>query len=409
MRFRSHFFVFLVVVPLWAKAQLGFTLTGGAHQVSFPIEIANNLVIIPVVLNGQLPLKFILDTGVRTTILTEKSFSDILKLTYGRHYFVPGPGGEKVVEAYVTNNVTLDMPGVHGKGHAMLVLEKDYLELRNYLGTDVQGILGYEVFSRFIVEVDYEKRMLTLSLPEFFKPKRKYQLIPISIEDTKPYVEIPIEMSNGDIINAKLLVDTGASHGIVLDPSTNEKIVLPPKHVTSLIGRGLGGLITGQIGRINSIAFGKYKVTDVVANFPDPNSYIDTLKGSDIFRNGSIGGELLSRFTTIYNFSSGKLYLKKNSSYKAQFQFNMSGLTLRAKGSRLRKFEVTDVRKDSPSEKVGILSGDEILSINGYPASDLTLSNINGLFISKPGKRIKIELLRGSEKVVKIFKLENQI
>ena len=75
----------------------------------------NNLVIVPVVLNGQLPLKFILDTGVRTTILTERSFSDLLKLNYGRHYMVAGPGGDKVVEAYVTNNVTLDLPGCMAK------------------------------------------------------------------------------------------------------------------------------------------------------------------------------------------------------------------------------------------------------------------------------------------------------
>jgi len=409
MPLRGLFLPFLLAIPLWCEAQLGFNLTEGNHHITFPIEICNNLVVIPVVLNGQLPLKFILDTGVRTTILTEKSFSDILKLTYGRHYFVSGPGGEKIVEAYVTNNVTLDMPGVHGEGHAMLVLEKDYLELRNYLGTDVQGILGYEVFSRFIVTVDYEKRTLTLTLPEFFRPKRNFQAMSIEIEDTKPYIQVPIEMSNGERINAKMLIDTGASHSIVLDPSTNAKILLPTKHVESLIGRGLGGLIMGQIGRINSIDFGKYKIHDVIANFPNANSYFDTLKNSDVFRNGSIGGELLNRFTTTYNFPAGKIYFKKNSSYNDPFNFNMSGITLKAKGSRLRKFEVTDVRKDSPSERVGIKNGDEVLSINGYPAGELSLNNINGLFNSRPGKRIKIEILRDGERVTKVFELENQI
>ena len=150
MRFRGFSLLIAALLPNLGQAQLGFTLKQGQHRVQFPIEVVNNLVILPVVLNGQLPLKFILDTGVRTTILTEKAFSDILNLTYSRHYLVAGPGGEKIVEAYVTNNVTLDMPGIHGEGHAMLVLEQDYLELRNYLGTDVQGILGYELFSRFI-------------------------------------------------------------------------------------------------------------------------------------------------------------------------------------------------------------------------------------------------------------------
>ncbi len=376
----------------------------------FPIEICNNLVVIPVVLNGQLPLKFILDTGVRTTILTEKSFSDILKLTYGRHYLVSGPGGEKIVEAYVTNDVTLDMPGVHGEGHAMLVLEKDYLELRNYLGTDVQGILGYEVFSRFIVEVDYEKKQLTLTLPEFFHAKSKFQSLPITIQDTKPYLQVPVKMSDGRVVNAKLMVDSGASHGLVLDPATDKNIILPEKHVTSLIGRGIGGLIVGQIGRIQSIELGKYKINNVIANFPDANSYYDTIKSSaDVFRNGALGGEILTRFTTIYNFPGGRIYFKKNAAFSGRFNFNMSGLTLKAKGSRLSKFEITDVRKNSAAEKVGIQNGDEIISINGFPASGLTLNNINGFFTSKPGKRVKIEILHKGQRITKTFQLESQI
>ncbi len=153
-----------------AKSQsLGFALTEAKTKIRIPIEIYNNLIVVPVVLNGQLPLKFILDTGVRTTILTEKAFSDFLRLTYARKYTISGPGGEKLVSAYITNNVTLDMPGVHGEGHAMLVLDKDYLELRNYLGTEVQGILGYEIFSRFIVQIDYANKTLTLMTPKTFQ------------------------------------------------------------------------------------------------------------------------------------------------------------------------------------------------------------------------------------------------
>ncbi len=409
MNFRGYFLLLCLGLPALCKAQLGFTIKNGEHRVRFPIEVCNNLVVIPVVLNGQLPLKFIIDTGVRTTILTEKSFSDILKLTYGRHYLVAGPGGEKIVEAHITNNVTLDMPGVHGEGHAMLVLEKDYLELRNYLGTDVQGVLGYEVFSRFVVEVDYERKLMTLTIPSYFKARKKFRSMPITIQDTKPYVQVPIELGNGTRMNAKLLVDSGASHGLMLDPTSDKQIVLPEKHVSSLIGRGIGGLITGEIGRIKSLELANYRIEDIVAYFPDPNSYIDTLKSSDVFRNGAIGGEILSRFTTIFNFSEGKIYLKKNSAFAKKFNFNMSGLTLKAKGARLRKYEVTDVRKNSSAEKIGIQAGDELFSINGLRTSDLDLSSVNGYFNSKPGRKIRLELLRNGERLTKTLELQSQI
>jgi len=403
--------LWLVVLVEISQAQiLGFTLPPGKTKVKFPIEVYNNLVVVPMILNSQLPLKFILDTGVRTSILTERAYSDILNLEYSRKYTIAGPGGEKLVDAYVTNNVSFDMPGVQGRGHAMLVLDQDYLELRNYLGTDVHGILGYELFSRFIIEVDYEHKTLTLMLPERFKEKRKFQMLPIQIEDTKPYITVNLQMNDSTSLSAKLLVDSGASHGIFLETSSSPKITVPSKNVVSIIGRGLGGVISGQIGKIKSLNLGRYEIPNVITNFPDPNSYLDTLKNSrTVFRNGSIGGEILSRFTVIYNFPGEKIYLKKNNNYKNSFYFNLSGLTIRAKGARLKNFEITDVREKSPSERADIKEGDRVITVNGISATDLDLNTINGFLNSKPGRKIHLQIERKGVKIKREFKLEDPL
>jgi len=68
----------------------------GLNKVIIPFEIYNNLIIIDVLLNKSLPLKFVLDTGVRTTVLTEKSLTDVLNLKYNRKKTIPGAGGEKL-------------------------------------------------------------------------------------------------------------------------------------------------------------------------------------------------------------------------------------------------------------------------------------------------------------------------
>jgi len=388
---------------------LGFSLANGKKRVQIPIEIHNNLIVVPVVLNDALPLKFILDTGVRTTILTQKTFTDILNLVYTRKYTIAGPGGENLVDAYVTNNVSLELPGVQGRGHAMLVLGKDYLELRNYLGTDVHGILGYELFSRFIIQIDYEKRMLTLMLPEKFRKKRRFQAVPITIQDTKPYVIAPIVLDNGSTLKAKLLVDSGASHGLMLEPTSDTIIHVPRQSVSSLIGRGLGGEIVGKVGRIKSIGLGSYKLNDVIANFPDPNSYSDSIKVGNVYRNGAIGGEILSRFNVVFNFPEEKLYLKKNASFKKDFYYNLSGVTLKAKGSQLNTFEVTEVRDLSPSQIGGIRPGDLVLSLNGISVQDLDLNVINGMLNSKPGRKVRLEISRNGEKFKKEIELKDPI
>jgi Aspartyl protease/PDZ domain len=407
----ARILIIFLLLPLATLGQvpLGFNFKDGKSSVEFPIEIANNLVIVPIVLNGQLPLKFILDTGVRTTILTEKSYSDILKLEYVRRYLIAGPGGEKVVQAYITTNVSIDMPGIHGTGHAMLVLEEDYLELRNYLGTDVQGVLGYEVFSRFVVEINYEKRILKLSHPSKFKPSRKFQALPIIVEDTKPYIQAPIVMQDGTKISAKLMVDSGASHGLILDTSSDEKIKIPAKHISSLIGRGLGGVIMGEIGRLKSIHFGNYKIENPIASFPEAENYLDTLKATNAFRNGTVGGEVLSRFTTIYDYSGGKLYLKKNPAFSKKFYFNMSGLTVKAKGADLRKFEITDIRKGSSAEKAGVQNGDELISLDGALTFGMDLTEINGRFNSVPGRSCRLEVIRAGQRYVITINLEDPI
>src|SRR6478735_6912357 len=100
---------FFSLISYCALGQLGFSLADGATKVQIPIEVHNNLVVVPVIVNNQLPLKFIVDTGVRTTILTQKVFSDILHLAYTKKYTISAPGGSNTVNAYITNNVTLDL------------------------------------------------------------------------------------------------------------------------------------------------------------------------------------------------------------------------------------------------------------------------------------------------------------
>ena len=409
---RLTLFIWIIIsVALQAKQniQLGFNLPEGVDKIKIPIELHNNLITVPVVINNQLPLKFILDTGVRTAILTEKSYSDILGLPYSRQLSIASPGGEHLLTAYIANDVTIYIPpGVTGKGHALLVLEKDYLELRNFLGAEVHGVLGYELFSRFVVLINYHERFIELMDPGKFKPKRRYQILPISVQDTKPFLNTSITFS-GKKKDLKLLIDTGASHSLILDPYSDPEIVVPEKNISTIIGRALGGEITGRIGRIDDLVMGKYSLEKAIANYPDPNSYMDTLKASSVVRNGSIGGEVLTRFTVIFNYAAEKMYLKKNANFKKEFQTNMSGISLKAKGARLRTFEIIEVRKNSPAEEAGVLTGDLLVFINGRPTTEFDLNELTGELSTKPGKRLAVELNRNGQIIKKTIILREDI
>ncbi|MGI9542801.1 MAG: aspartyl protease family protein, partial [Cyclobacteriaceae bacterium] len=386
---------------------IGFDIVGERSSIEIPFESFNNLIVVPVVLNHRIPLKFVLDTGVRTSILTDRTFSDLLNISYNREIPLTGADMERQVIAHVANGISLKLPGVVGSGQALLVLEEDYLQLRNYLGADVHGILGYELFSRFIVKINYQTNIITLYEPYSFKPKRSYKSLAISIEDTKPYIETSLTMLDGTDIKAKLMLDTGASHSLLLDYNSSEAMNLPEKKLRSNLGRGLGGSIDGYIGRVASVRVGKYEFEGPIASFPDAGNFDQIFARTG--RLGTMGGGIFSRFNVIFDYFNGYFYFSKSTNFNQKFDYNMSGLEIRASGLKLNEFMVEQIRKESPAEEIGFQIGDKLLRINGNYCDRMKLGEINNFFRRKHNKKMTVIVDRDGEIIKKKFRLRRMI
>jgi hypothetical protein len=396
-----------ILLPGSASAQFyGYKLMYNKKKVHIPFELYNNLVVIPIKLNGVVPLSFVVDSGVRSSIITEKLITDILKLPYSRKITINGPGDYIILEAYVINKVDIVMDGAIGSDQSILVLEEDYLNLRNHLGTEVHGMTGFDIFNRFVVGFDYNKKIMTLYEPEYFKPPKKYAELPLSIEDTKPYIFAKVQISDTSMVYAKLMVDSGASHALMLNPDSHENIYIPQKNFNTKIGVGLGGPISGKISVINGLEFDKFGFDDVITSFPDKESYPDTI--GLVYRNGTIGGELLSRFKVIFDYFNKKIYFKKNlTTYNKNFGYNMSGLSVIADGEDLNIYRIIEVMKDSPADKADLRVDDTIEYVNGISYEKLKLHDMYQIFNFKEGKKIKMGIRRNGQFMYKTFKLES--
>ncbi len=404
--FIKHIFLIIISTQVCfaqGNQTIGFDINGNRKKVEIEFENYNNLILVPIILNNALPLKFILDTGVRTTILTDRTLSDLISINYDRKIPLVGVDGLKIIDAFVANNISLKLPGVTGRGQSLLVLEEDFLQLKNYLGVEVHGILGYELFRRFIVKINYDRKIITLYEPAFFKPNKKFSKIPITLEDTKPYLKLDVTQMNGKKITAKLLVDTGASHTILLNQDTHVDIEYPEIKIESVLGRSIGGSVLGFLGRAKKIEVDKFQFEDVIASFPEPQE-LDVYKKKN--RNGTIGGGLLGRFVTIIDYFNEYIYLKKGKDYKKGFEYNMSGIEVKTTGTHLDSFVIQSIRKDSPAERAGLLKEDKILILNGHTHLALTLNDINSSFRTKEGRKIKILIMRDGVKLKKQFRLE---
>ena len=386
---------------------LGFALPEGQDKVTIPFEVYNNLIVINIVLNNTLPLKFVLDTGIRTTVLTEKTLTDLLNVTYSRKITIPGAGGIKLIDAFVVNDVTISIGNITGNGHALLVLETDLLQLKNYLGVNVHGILGYELFSRFVMDINYDKRVLHVYNPTTYKKKRRYLELPITVEDTKPYLEAYFSIRDSDSVKVKFMLDTGASHSMMLDERSHDDIYVPEPNIASTLGRGLGGDITGKVARVDRMWVNNYSFENLITSFPDEETY--EISQDQIKRNGTFGGGMMSRFHIIFDYVHSKLYVKKGSSFGKPFEFNLSGLIVVTKGVYLREYEIDNVREGSAAEEAGLKAGDKLISVNSVLVSKLDLNQVIGMLNVKANKRLRVQVLRENQRLNFNFKLRRLI
>ena len=384
----------LLVLQLSCVAQVpGFFMKKEKRKVTIPFYSSNSLIIVPVSINGSIPLNFLIDTGVRANILFSKNLGDALGLTYTRKIKLMGADGTTSLPASISPINTIDLGPVEGFAQNLLVLEEDFLELEAVIGVPVYGIIGYEFFKHNPVRINYDDGLI-----DFFKRDAVkwrplfYGKLDMVIEDEKPYIFATIQQINGSNLNVKLLIDTGANHGVLLNRETSEKIILPPLTIETELGQSLGGVLYGFIGRVKDLKFAGFKMTDVLTSYPDENAYSYIFKRSG--RQGSIGAEVLSRTRLIFDYPRNRLLVKKGEDFYVPFQFDMSGIAVKKVTNEENRMYVSIVRKSSPAEDVGILPFDEILSINKIPTFVWEMPEVVKLLRSEEGKEIELEIRR---------------
>ncbi|RUA31705.1 MAG: hypothetical protein DSY77_12695 [Bacteroidetes bacterium] len=378
--------------------KFGFEISGNKRSTIIPFELNSNLIIVNVLFEGVIPLKFIVDTGVTNTVLIDKTYSEILNIVPDRKLTLVGAAGIKEVEAYIANKTSIKVGEVSGNNIPLLILKEDYLNLQKNLGIKIHGILGYDFLKNFIVRVDYKNELMKFYNPKYFnRPMFFYTSIDMKIEQSKPYIFQNLKVNDSTEILSKLMIDTGASHPLMLHKNSSENIQLPEKNVRDILGAGIAGTIEGHAARIPRLSIDKYELENITTNYPDSGAYQDIINYTG--RNGTIGGGALKHFKLFFDYGNEKLYLRRNSITKIKFKHDMSGLTVIAKGEYYLEpyYEIEKVRENTPAYNAGLRKNDKIISINGYSGKDLSLDFINKTLKKKEGKKIRIKVKREQE------------
>lgn len=280
------------------------------------------------------------------------------------------------------------------------------MELERHLGAKIDGILGHDFFRRFVVKINYQKMRIDLFEPHDYKPPSNFDMIDLELVESKPFVNLMIHQDTSSKLMANLLVDTGASHALILNSASHKQIVLPEEFIVSNLGRSISGELSGKLGRVNQLTIGPYDLPDVIASYIEGS---DTDGVQETVKNGSIGGELLLRFTVIIDYYHKKLYIRPNRAFQQPFEYNMSGLEFIASGESLNRFVINNIRAGSAADQVGFKAGDALVELNDIPANKLSLSRIYSELSLKEGKQVTLTVIRDGAYVSRSFRLKKEI
>jgi predicted aspartyl protease len=386
----------------------GFFLLNDADKVRIEVEIQNNVILLPLRINGSFVMNFILDTGVKTTILTEPAILPFINLDSMDQITVKGLGKGEAIEANLARDVGISLPGVRGRGINMVVMPDGLISYSGMFSEPVYGIIGYELFGQFIVEINYQSKYIVLHNPFRYSPPKwgKWEELPIELNRCKPYISAEIIDFQGTKVKENWLLDTGASMAISL---FHDELPEPDKSIPAFLGKGLTGEVHGQLGRSPIFKIGSFEFEDILTGYPDEESLRLFPDSMDWY--GNIGSDVISRFNIIFDYLHKKVYLKKNANFSKVFEYNVAGLEFLSMemGNNYGSFLITYVRPESPAALAGIKKDDILLQINGSSVHEMEIDELYGDMLRKTGKFVRLRIKRGDDIILTRFLLNEEL
>lgn len=337
-------------------------------------------------------LSFILDTG---------SGGISLDSTTADYFGIKGEPSNRTVKGIAgirslsfLYNRNLHLPGLTIDSLNFHI--NDYSILTSVYGERIDGIIGYSVFSRYIVKIDYDSSKIEFWTRGSIKyPRGGHLLKPVIT--TLPVQTVKIKDSLS--LESRFLIDMGAGLNFLFssDFVKDSSFIRTKRKMYVKEAEGMGGKIDILLTTIKEIKLGPYKFRNVPVNvFNDENNVT-----SYPHLGGLIGNDLLRRFNVIINYDHSEFYLMPNAHYHDQFDYAYSGLELYYINGQII---IGDVAKKSPAEAAGLLEGDVVIAINKNFSQNMTQYKAA---IQSVGDKTNVIVRRGTELLQFTFRVKN--
>lgn len=371
-----------------SAATRGARFAGGGNAAEVPMELAANVVFVPVQVGGGNPSNWMLDTASPRTAADSSAFASQAE----------GTGDNSGSPA------ALSLPGVQFIEPNLIV--RDFQALGPWYGLRVTGVVGDDLLAGLVAELDYSRLSIELYRPRSYRQRGPMEKIPVRWVSGIPAIRVKLRLG-GRTVEGDFALNTGSSSGIVVfRPFLSAQPILPhvgktiPGDVVDVSGVRAATLMRGEWADLGSIRVPRPIVSIVQQDEPSSGAAFERFKGTALA--GWIGGGILRKFRLVLDFPENCIFAAPGHDFVFPIEADTSGATITAAGADLRQFEVRNVREGSPAAQAGLQPGDRIVLIDGEDASSFSLDQIRDLLrqanrspvliVERMDRRVRIDL-----------------
>ncbi|NEO37664.1 MAG: PDZ domain-containing protein [Moorea sp. SIOASIH] len=369
-----------------------------------PFDYYGDHIYLPISVNGSQPRWFILDSGAADTFISQ-DYAQSLGLQPQGRLDIVGIGPVRL-NATFARGVTFNLTGIQwSDAQVVIAPEEFFLPLARYFGQDFSGVIGYEFFEQFVVEIDYDNQIIHLHDPKTYRYSGSGERMPLKLVNQKPYLKTTLMLAPGLSVNSHLLIDLGSGSALDLRGKLideNPEIASAENTLASFT-LGVGGEEKIHVGRLESLQLGKLTIDHPITAF-------SLGKGNQRSAlSGRIGNDILRRFNVILDYTHKQMILEPNARFSEPYEYDMSGLWLGAEGQEYDIFRIDKVFQNSPAARAGLQVGDLITHVDSQPVTELTLEQVRQLLMNQGGQIRLLSIQRGDDSLQFHIKLERLI
>ena len=342
-----------------------------------PFRYGTRHVWVKVSVNGSAPADFILDTGASSTAIDRDWAYEIGLEPEGRSVAQGMAGTDEMSFARVK---TIQVRSTKGDGVRLPDFRVVLLDMADEFSLTLwrkpHGLLGSDFLSRFVVQIDYDSNLVTLWDPGRWTEPAGATPLPMKL-----YGNIPtVEMMLGENCGGWFLVDVGNGGGLDMHGEAVRRCRLFRnfrRERVELYGGGIGGIFRTTMCRMDSLSLGPF-------TWPDPIVGL-SLHGQGMLGNediaGNIGNGILEKFRCTFDYPGGRLWLEPGARMGERDRLTRLGALLVRLPERVI---VGPVIYGSPADEAGLKLFDEVLEIDGRPATAWSREEFDRAFEDGP-------------------------